>query len=71
VRGLGTASLVLVLIGGLLYTTGAIVLLRNKPDPAPATFGYHEIWHSMVIAASACHYVAVLLLLVAARSVIS
>jgi hemolysin III len=70
VRGLSPASLVLVLMGGLLYTTGAIVLLRNKPDPAPATFGYHEIWHSMVIAASACHYVAVLLLLVAARSVI-
>jgi hemolysin III len=71
VHGLSAASLVLVLMGGLLYTTGAIVLLRNKPDPAPATFGYHEIWHSMVIAASACHYVAVLLLLVAARSVIA
>ena len=63
VRGLSAASLVLVLMGGLLYTTGAIVLLRNKPDPAPATFGYHEIWHSMVIAGSACHYIAVLLVL--------
>jgi hemolysin III len=70
VRGLGTAALILVLMGGLLYTTGSIVLLRNKPNPAPATFGYHEIWHSMVVAASACHYAAVLLLLVAARSVI-
>jgi hemolysin III len=60
VRGLGTASLVLVLIGGLLYTTGAIVLLRNKPDPAPATFGYHEIWHALVVVACACQYFVVL-----------
>jgi hemolysin III len=69
VRGMSVASLVLVLTGGVLYTIGAIVLLRNKPDPSPTRFGYHEIWHSMVIGASACHYVAVLLLLGAARSV--
>jgi hemolysin III len=71
VHGLGTVPLILVFVGGLLYTAGSIVLLRNKPNPAPATFGYHEIWHSMVVAASACHYVAVLLLLVAARSVVA
>jgi hemolysin III len=68
---LSPAILLLVLAGGLLYTTGAVVLLRNKPNPAPATFGYHEIWHSMVVAASACHYVAVILLVIAARSVIA
>ena len=68
---LSVAILLLVAVGGLLYTTGAVVLLRNKPNPAPATFGYHEVWHSMVVAASACHYVAVILLVIAARSVIA
>ena len=71
IRGLSRGSLLLVLLGGVLYTSGAIVLLRNRPDPAPATFGYHEIWHSLVVAASACHYVAVLLILLAARSSIA
>jgi hemolysin III len=68
IRGLNAGSLVLVAAGGLLYTGGAIILLRRRPDPAPATFGYHEIWHSMVVAASACHYVAVLLLVLPSRS---
>jgi len=63
-RSLSDASVALILIGGVLYTGGAVVLALNKPNPAPATFGYHEIWHAMVIAASACHYAAVLLLLV-------
>jgi hemolysin III len=67
VRGLSVASLVLVVAGGLLYTVGAIVLLRRRPDPSPATFGYHEVWHSMVVAGSACHYVAVLLIVLALR----
>ncbi len=70
IRGLNTRSLVLVAIGGLLYTGGAIVLLRRRPDPVPATFGYHEIWHSMVIAGSTCHYIAILLLVLASRTVI-
>ncbi len=71
VHGLNTASFTLVLVGGLLYTTGAIVLLRRRPDPAPARFGYHEVWHSMVVSASACHYVAVLLLVLLARPALS
>jgi hemolysin III len=68
VRGLSAPSLALIVIGGLLYTSGAVVLMRNKPNPRPATFGYHEIWHSMVVAASACHYTAVLLVLLPLRS---
>jgi len=63
VRGLRPAALALVVGGGLLYTAGAVVLLRNAPNPVPGVFGYHEIWHSMVIAGSACHYVAILLVL--------
>jgi len=70
IHGLNTASLTLVLVGGLLYTAGAIVLLRRRPDPAPARFGYHEVWHSLVVSASACHYVAVLLLVLLARPAI-
>jgi hemolysin III len=65
--GLNIASLTLVIVGGLLYTLGAVILLRGRPNPAPATFGYHEIWHSMVAAASACHYTAVLLIVLLAR----
>jgi hemolysin III len=70
VSRLSTLSLVLVIAGGLLYTGGAIVLARKHPDPAPATFGYHEVWHSMVVAASACHYAAVLVILIPARAAI-
>ena len=67
VRALSPATLSLIVAGGVLYTLGAIVLVRNRPNPAPATFGYHEIWHSMVVVASACHYVAVLLIVHPAR----
>jgi hemolysin III len=55
--------LVLVVAGGLMYTAGTLVLLRRRPDPNPLVFGYHEVWHAIVIAASTCHYVAVSMLL--------
>lgn len=61
----GVASLALIVSGGILYTVGAIVLLRRRPDPKPYVFGYHEVWHSMVVAASSCHYAAILLILLA------
>lgn len=61
VRGLSAPGLALVVTGGVLYTLGAIVLARKRPDPRPATFGYHEVWHSMVIGGSLCHYTAVFL----------
>jgi hemolysin III len=64
VHRLGDAPLLLLLAGGVLYTCGAVVLRRNKPNLSPRTFGYKELWHAMVIAASACHYVAVLLIVV-------
>jgi hemolysin III len=59
VRGLDTFDLALIIVGGLLYTVGSLVLARQWPDPRPATFGYHEVWHVFVVAASACHYVVV------------
>ena len=63
VHGLSPTGIALLFAGGVLYTSGATVLWRRWPDPNPAWFGYHEVWHSMVIAASICHYVAIMLLL--------
>ena len=60
-RGLGTAETVLLIAGGLLYSLGALVLATNKPDPWPRTFGYHEVWHTATIAAGACQYASILL----------
>jgi hemolysin III len=45
--------------GGLLYTAGAIVYASGRPDPAPATFGYHEVFHLLVVAAAALHYAVI------------
>ena len=55
--------LVLILAGGLMYAVGTFVLLRRRPDPNPLVFGYHEIWHALVVAASTCHYAAITVLL--------
>lgn len=64
---LSTASFALVVVGGLLYTLGAIVFATKRPDPNPAVFGYHEIWHAFTAGAGLCHYLAVLLLILAVR----
>jgi hemolysin III len=56
---LGVAPLVLLGAGGLLYSAGAIIYARKRPDPWPRTFGFHEIFHVLVIAAAAVQYVAV------------
>jgi hemolysin III len=61
-RSLSGPELTLLISGGLLYTVGAVVLARNRPNPWPATFGYHEIWHTFVVGAGVCHYALVLLL---------
>jgi len=60
-RGLPRPGIGLLLAGGVLYTAGAAVLARRRPDPNPATFGYHEVWHSMVIGGALCHYVVIAL----------
>jgi hemolysin III len=58
----GAGPLVLLTVGGVLYTAGALVYALRRPDPVPAVFGYHELFHALVIAAAACQYVAVALL---------
>jgi hemolysin III len=64
-RGMSQAQVVLMVLGGLLYTAGAIVFASRRPDPRPSTFGYHEIWHAFMVAAAACHYAMILLVLLA------
>lgn len=56
VTHLNALQLTLLGVGGLLYTVGAVVLARHRPDPRPATFGYHEVWHTMTIAAAGSHF---------------
>jgi hemolysin III len=66
-RGLDAPGTVLLVIGGALFTFGALVLATHKPDPWPRTFGYHEIWHAMTVLAASCHYVAILRVVLALR----
>lgn len=63
-RALTPAELTLTVAGGVLYTAGALVLVLHRPNPFPRTFGYHEVWHAATAGAAACHYVAVLLILI-------
>ena len=46
-------------LGGVLYSLGALVYAVKRPDPWPAVFGYHEVFHALVIAAAICHFIAV------------
>ena len=55
----GWLAVALLATGGLLYTAGAVVYARRRPDPAPRVFGYHEVFHVLVIAAAAVHFAAV------------
>ncbi len=63
---LGIAKLTLLLAGGVLYTVGAVVLGRQRPDPHPMVFGYHEVWHAFTVAAGLCHFTLIWLLVKAA-----
>jgi hemolysin III len=56
---LSPTELLLIAIGGVLYTVGAIFLATRWPDPFPRVFGYHEVWHLLVVAAVVCHFVAI------------
>lgn len=61
----GPLGMFLLAAGGVLYTFGAVVYARRRPDPVPAVFGYHEVFHACVIGAAACQYAAVAMLITA------
>jgi len=66
VERLGVAGTALLLGGGLAYSAGAVVYARRWPDPAPAVFGYHEVFHLLVVGGVAAHFAAITLAVVAA-----
>ena len=57
---LGARPFVLILVGGACYTVGAVVYAVRRPDPFPTVFGFHEIFHLLVVVAAACQFLAVL-----------
>ncbi len=59
VGSIGISGALLLVGGGLAYTVGALVYARRRPDPIPDMFGYHELFHALVIVAVACQYAAV------------
>jgi len=56
---MGVAGTMLVAAGGLLYTAGAVVYATQRPNPNPAIFGYHEVFHALVLAAAALQYAVI------------
>jgi hemolysin III len=59
VAHLHPAAVILLVAGGLAYTAGAVVYACRRPNPRPAVFGYHELFHALTIVAIGCQYVAI------------
>ena len=59
IERLGVTATTLVGVGGLLYTLGALVYAFQRPNPAPSVFGYHEVFHALVILAAALQYAVI------------
>lgn len=60
----GAGTLALFALGGVLYTGGAVVYARRRPNPRPGVFGYHEIFHACVMLALAAHFAAIAFVIV-------
>jgi hemolysin III len=56
---LDVVATILIVVGGLAYSAGAVVYARRRPNPAPAVFGYHEVFHALTIVGTGCQYVAI------------
>jgi hemolysin III len=56
---IGVGGFSLLFAGGVAYTVGALVYVCKRPDPFPRAFGYHEVFHALVVVAVACQYVSV------------
>jgi hemolysin III len=59
VHSLGGAGFGLMMAGGASYTAGAVVYALRRPDPAPAVFGYHEVFHACTLAGAALYFAVV------------
>ncbi|MFD3534883.1 hemolysin III family protein [Streptomyces sp. NPDC058664] len=57
----GVAVVSLIVIGGLLYSSGAVVYAFRRPNPSPRWFGFHEVFHALTVAAFTAHYIAIFL----------
>jgi hemolysin III len=62
VQALSGAELALLFSGGVLYTIGAVLFGLQRPRLRPHSFGFHELWHVMTVAAAGCHYALILML---------
>lgn len=58
-RAGGPAALVLLLVGGAVYSLGGVLYALRRPNPWPGVFGHHEIFHACTLVAAACHHVAI------------
>jgi hemolysin III len=56
VSALALAPLLLLVGGGVLYSVGALIYAMKRPDPLPRVFGYHEVFHVLVVAAGGIHF---------------
>ena len=56
------AMMTLIIVGGLCYTVGAVVYGMKRPNPIPGVFGFHEIFHTLTLAAFLCHWTAIYLI---------
>lgn len=59
VANVGWAATALLGLGGAFYSAGAVIYALQRPNPAPAVFGYHEVFHALVVAAALTHYAVV------------
>ena len=57
----GAVVLTLIVVGGLAYSAGGVIYALRRPDPAPATFGYHELFHTCTLVGYVCHFAAIAL----------
>ncbi|WP_327033361.1 PAQR family membrane homeostasis protein TrhA [Micromonospora ureilytica] len=58
-HGGGVAALVLLIIGGAMYSVGAVFYALRRPNPWPTVFGHHEFFHSCTLLAALCHHIAI------------